>query len=153
MPWTACLSPWGISLPFLNLRSKSATTVVKLLRGRMPALGNLTLLSLERTRGNQQMKWKLRKLLAPKESYLGVLPLVDHSLSIYLLPQFVDHKPPLWKQFLDGLLGDLALLGWICNTESYFGTDWTIDWTIQLYRKNNFPPIGLQVNWIEQING
>lgn len=48
---------------------------------------NWSLLSLERTRRNQQMKWKLRKLLAPKESYLGVLPLVDHSLSLlFIMP-------------------------------------------------------------------
>lgn len=93
--WTAHLSPWEMSLLFAILRSKSATTIVKLFRERMPPLPTW-LLSLKRTRDNQQMKWKLRKLLAPKESYLSVLPLVDHSLSTYY-PNLLTINHPFEK--------------------------------------------------------
>lgn len=44
---------------FSNLRSKSAITMVKRFRGRMPAFDKSTFISLEVTGRNQQMKEKL----------------------------------------------------------------------------------------------
>lgn len=46
---------------FSNLRSKSAIIIGKLFRGRTSAFVKLTFLSLERTRGNEQMKKKKNK--------------------------------------------------------------------------------------------
>lgn len=79
MHWTTYFSPWGI-FHSSNLRSQSARTIVKLFRGRMSAFDKSTFLSLEGTRGNQQMKGKLMKLLAQKIISTSTA-LIGHSLS------------------------------------------------------------------------
>lgn len=151
MHWTTKFFPWGFFPPTLsNLKCKSAITMWNYSEEECQLLTSWLFSHLKRP--EEISRWKENWWSYwHKKSYLCMLPVwVTYFSMLYLLPQFVDHKPPFWWQFLDGMLDDIAFLVWLCGTERHLGTDKWPD--SSFLQKNKISPYWT-VGWIEQING